>query len=129
MSESRPVVVHPDQAMPETPGTERRQFVDSEGRWVGWAGWIQNEAGEVSGWHHHAANDTHVYVIRGSVTVDFGPGGADSIEARAGDFFIVPSGTIHRETTSQHSDLEAFIVRVGSEPEHVNVDGPEPSSG
>jgi len=111
--------------MPEPPGSERRHFFDGDGRWVGWAGWIRNEPGEVSGWHHHAANDTHVYVIRGSVTIDFGPRGAERIVAGAGDFFIVPPQTIHRETTSQDSDLEAFVVRVGGEPEHVNVDGPE----
>jgi uncharacterized RmlC-like cupin family protein len=129
MSKSRPVVVHPEEGMPEPPGAERRQFIDRDGRWVGWAGWIQNEAGDVSGWHHHAANDTHVYVIRGSVTIDFGPGGAESIVAGAGDFFIIPSQTIHRETTSQESDLEAFVVRVGGDPEHVNVDGPEAAGG
>jgi len=125
MSKSPPVVVHPEQAMPEPPGSERRHFFDADGRWIGWSGWIQNEAGDVSGWHHHAANDTHVYVIRGSVTVDFGPGGAESIVTRAGDFFIVPSETVHRETTSRDSDLEAFIVRVGGEPEHVNVGAAE----
>ena len=111
--------------MPEPPGTERRRYLDRDGRWVGWAGWIQNEAGAVSAWHHHATNDTHVYVIRGSVTIDFGPGGVESIVAAAGDFFIVPAQTIHRETTSHDSDLEAFVVRVGGEPEHIDVDGPE----
>lgn len=45
--------------------------------------------------------------------------------ARAGDFFIVPSQTIHRELTGQDSDLEAYVVRVGGEPEHVNVDAPQ----
>jgi uncharacterized RmlC-like cupin family protein len=129
MSKSRPVVVHPEEGMPEPPGPERRQFIDRDGRWVGWAGWIRNEAGDVSRWHHHAANDTHVYVIRGSVTIDFGPGGAESFVARAGEFFIIPPQTIHHETTSQDSDLEAFVVRVGGEPEHVNVDGPEAAGG
>lgn len=124
-SQARPVVVRPEERMPEPPGTEGRQFHDADGRWVGWASWIQNEAGDVSGWHHHAANATYVYVIRGSVTVDFGPGGGERIVARAGEFFIVPPETIHRETTSQDADLEAFVIRVGGEPEHVNVDGPQ----
>jgi hypothetical protein len=84
MSKSRPVVVHPEEGMPEPPGAERRHFFDPDNRWVGWASWIRNEAGDVSGWHHHAANETYVYVIRGSVTVDFGAGGAESIVARAG---------------------------------------------
>jgi uncharacterized RmlC-like cupin family protein len=58
MSKSRPVVVHPEGEMPEPPDAERRNFHDPDGRWVGWAGWIQNEAGDVSGWRHHAANET-----------------------------------------------------------------------
>ena len=102
--------------------TERRQLFAREGRW---ADWIRNDAGDVSDWHHHAANDTYVYVIRGSVTIDFGPGGAESVVASGGDFFIVPSQTIHRESTGQGTDLVAFVIRVGGEPEHINVDGPE----
>ena len=125
-STSRPIVLHPNEPMPEPPGPERRHFHDPDGRWVGWAGWIENDAGDVSGWHHHATNDTHVYVIRGSVTVEFGPGGNERIVAGAGDFFIVPSDTVHRELTSEDSDLEAFIVRVGGEPEEVGVDEPLP---
>jgi mannose-6-phosphate isomerase-like protein (cupin superfamily) len=103
-------------------GTERRRLFERDGRW---ADWIRNDAGDASGWHHHAANDTYVFVLRGSVTIDYGPGGAESIVAGAGDFFIVPCGTIHRETTGQDVDLEAFVIRVGGEPEHVNVDGPD----
>jgi uncharacterized RmlC-like cupin family protein len=110
--------------MPEPPGEERRHFTDVDGRWAGWAGWIRNEAGDAGGWHHHGANETYVYVIRGSVRTDFGPDGGESIEAGPGDFFIVPAQTVHRETTAQDSDLEAFIVRVGGEPEHVDVDAP-----
>ncbi len=105
-------------------GTERQQMFERRGHW---ADWIRNDAGDQSGWHHHAANDTYVYVIRGSVTVDFGPGGAQSVVARAGDFFFVPSQTIPRERTGQQADLEAFIIRIGGEPEHVQVDGPEAS--
>jgi uncharacterized RmlC-like cupin family protein len=125
---SRPVVLQPNEPMPAPPGSERRHFHDPDGRWVGWAGWIQNDAGDVSGWHHHATNDTHVYVIRGSVTVEFGPGGSERVVAGAGDFFIVPSNTIHRELTSEDSDLEAFVVRVGGEPEQVDAGGPDPAA-
>jgi len=48
---------------------------------------------------------------------------------RAGDFFVVPSRTIHRETTSRDADLEAFVLRVGGEPEEVGAEGPEPAEG
>ena len=63
-------------------------------------------------------------MIRGSITVEFGPG-TGRIEARAGDFFVVPAQTIHRETTAADGDLEAFILRFGGEPEYVDVLGPE----
>ena len=125
MSKSRPVVVHhPEQQVPPPAmsGTERRQQFERDGRW---ADWIGNDAGDVSDWHHHAGNDTYVYISRGSVTVEFGPGGRESAVARAGDFFIVPPQTIHREITGDDSDLEAFVIRIGGEPEHVGVDGPE----
>lgn len=127
MTRSRPVVVRPgdDANGPTTPGMELRHHLDHDGRWVGWTGWIRNDAGDVSGWHHHADNDTFVYVIHGSVTIEFGPGGGERVEARAGDFFVVPSQTVHRELTGSGADLDAFVVRVGGEPEHVNVDGPE----
>ena len=127
MSKSRLVVMHPAEttAGPSTPGLELRKHLDPDGRWLGWSSWIRNKAGDASGWHHHAANDTYVYVIRGSITLEFGTGGAERIEAGAGDFFLVPSHTIHRETTAPDSDLEAYIIRVGGEPEQVNVDGPE----
>ena len=125
---SAPVVIRPNETMSEPPGSERRHFYDADGRWIGWAGWIQNEAGDVSGWHHHASNVTYVYVIRGSVTVEFGPGGSDRIVAGAGDLFIVPADTVHRELTGDDSDLEAYIVRVGGEPEQVAAGGPEPAA-
>ena len=72
MNESRPVVVHPadPNVGPATPGMELRDHIDPDGRRMGWRGWIRNEAGDVSGWHHHAANETYVYVIRGSVTIE-----------------------------------------------------------
>ena len=107
-------------------GRERRQLFERDSRW---ADWIRNDAGDASGWHHHAANDTYVYVLRGSVTIDFGLDGAESIVATAGDFFIVPSQTIHRETTGRDADLEAFVIRLGGEPEHVKVDGPQAAGG
>jgi uncharacterized RmlC-like cupin family protein len=107
-------------------GMERRQLFIRDGRW---ADWIRNDAGDVSGWHHHAANDTYVYVSSGSVTIDYGPGGADSVVARAGDFFIVPSQMVHRETTGPDADLEAFVIRLGGEPEKVDVDVPEAAEG
>jgi mannose-6-phosphate isomerase-like protein (cupin superfamily) len=123
MSTSRPVVHRPDEGLPgqPTPDSEGLQQWEREGRW---AAWIRNDAGDVSDWHHHAANDTYVYISRRSLTIHFGPGGSESVEARAGDFVFVPPHTIHRETTGPDMDLEAFVIRIGGEPEHVGFDGP-----
>ena len=131
MDKPRPLVIHPEEGVlgPKTPGLDRRLFFDPEGRWAGWAGWIRNEAGDVSGWHHHPASDTYVYIIRGSLTINYGLGGTESVVANTGDFFVIPSGTIHRETTSKDSDLEAFVLRVGREPEQIDMDGPDAGSG
>ncbi len=57
--------------------------------------------------------------------MSFGPGGAEAVVAQGGDFIVVPAHTIHRETTGPDEDLEAFVIRIGGEPEHVNVDGPD----
>ena len=63
-------------------------------------------------------------MIRRSVAVEFGPGGNERIVAGADDFVIVPANTVHRELTGDGSNLEAFVVRVGGEPEEVAVGGP-----
>jgi len=121
----RPIVVRPDQATagPATPGMERREVFVEDDRW---AGWIRTDAGVAGGWHHHGSNDSYIYVLRGSLTIDFGRGGREQVTATAGDFIFNPAGLVHRETTGPESDAEAFLVRVGSGPQLVNVDGPDP---
>jgi uncharacterized RmlC-like cupin family protein len=120
-----PFVVHPDEAVPgpSTPAMLRRQLHSDGDRWVGW---IQTDAGLAGGWHHHAANDSYVYVLRGTLTIDFGPGGRESVVGRAGDFLCIPARTVHRETTAPDEPVEAFLVRIGGEPQVVNLEGPDP---
>jgi uncharacterized RmlC-like cupin family protein len=123
--QARPIVVRPDEAIPgpATAGMERRQLYQQPGQW---AGWIRTDAGVAGGWHHHGANDSYIYILRGRLTIDFGAGGSDSVVAEAGDFIFNPGGIVHRETTSADGDVEAFVVRVGEGPQLVNVDGPDP---
>jgi uncharacterized RmlC-like cupin family protein len=118
-------VVRPDEAVPgpATPGMERRQLYAHSDRW---AGWVKTDAGVAGGWHHHGGNDSYIYVLRGTLTIDYGPGGRESVMAGPGDFIFNPGGLVHRETTSRDGAVEAFLVRVGSGPQNVNVDGPEP---
>jgi uncharacterized RmlC-like cupin family protein len=65
-------------------------------------------------------------VLRGAVTVEFGPGGAERVTAVAGDFIFNPANMVHREITSAEEPAEFFVVRIGPGPQTVNVDGPEP---
>lgn len=119
----RPIVVRPTEGTPgpATPGMERRQLFESHDAWVGW---IRTDAGVAGGWHHHGGHDSYIYVLRGSLTIGFGPGGRESVRAEAGDFIFNPAHIVHRETTSPAEDVEAFVVRVGDGPHLVNVDGP-----
>lgn len=125
MSGLTPVVVRPDDARPGpgTSGMERRELIAHEGRW---AGWIRTDAGVAGGWHHHGDHDSYIYILRGSLTIDYGPGGRQSVTAGAGDFLFNPARMVHRETTSADGDAEAFLVRVGTGPQLVNVDAPDP---
>ncbi|HEY7526236.1 MAG TPA: cupin domain-containing protein [Candidatus Limnocylindria bacterium] len=125
MNHLRPIVVRSDDATPgpATAGMERRQLYESADAW---AGWIRTDAGVAGGWHHHGGHDSFIYILVGSLTIDFGPGGRESVRAEAGDFIFNPANLVHRETTSPNGDVEAFVVRVGDGPHLVNLDGPDP---
>jgi uncharacterized RmlC-like cupin family protein len=125
---ARPMVIHPSDAAsapgPPTPGMNRRQLLDEANRWIGW---VQTTAGLAGGWHHHGDRDTYVFMTRGSLVVEFGPGGSDSVTMSAGDLGFVPPRMIHREITTDDGPAEAFVIRLGTGPQNVNVDAPDPT--
>ena len=51
MEQSRPVVIRRGQALDPRifPTLQLRDHVDADSRWIGWSGWIRNEAGDVGG--------------------------------------------------------------------------------
>jgi uncharacterized RmlC-like cupin family protein len=127
MEQPRPIVIRASEGAvapgPPTPGMDRRQILDHANVWVGW---VRTDAGLAGGWHHHGDRDTYVYVVSGTLTIDYGPGGRDHVQAAAGDLIFNPARMVHRETTTPAGPAEAFVVRVGSGPQNVNVDGPDP---
>jgi uncharacterized RmlC-like cupin family protein len=127
MEEARPIVLRASQGPvapgPPTPGMDRRQILDHANVWVGW---VRTDAGLAGGWHHHGDRDTYVYVVSGTLTIDYGPGGRDQVRAAAGDLIFNPARMVHRETTTPEGLAEVFVVRVGPGPQNVNVDGPDP---
>jgi uncharacterized RmlC-like cupin family protein len=126
MDIDRPIVIRGGDAtaMPTpTAGMERRQLLSDEDRWVGI---VRTEPGIAGGWHHHADHDSYIYVVRGSLRIEFGPGAGDRIDAGAGDLIVNPARTVHREITPPGpTSVELLVVRIGGGPDTVNVAGPE----
>jgi uncharacterized RmlC-like cupin family protein len=104
-----------------TPGIAREQAIADGGRWVGVA---RTQAGVVSGWHHHGDHETTVYVEAGAFRVESGAGGSEVVDAGAGDFVVIPSGLVHRESNPSDDESRLIVFRVGTGPPTINVDGP-----
>ena len=108
-----------------TPGKVREQAIDVDGLW---SGLVRTEPGVTSGWHHHGEHATAVYVIEGTVRLEFGPGGAQAVDAGPGDFVLIPKRAVHRESNVGTTASQEVVTRSGTGPLTVNVDGPAPSS-
>lgn len=107
-----------------TGGIVRETAVSGEGIWLGL---VRAAPSGPSGWHHHGDYDTYFYVERGKMRMEYGPGGSRSVEAVPGDFVHVPKAVVHREFNPTEEEVTVILVRVGSGPPVVNVDGPDPS--
>lgn len=107
---------------PATPGMSRRTAVGDDKVWMGE---VRTEAGVMSGWHHHGEHTTYGYIISGRARVEFGSGGGQSLEGGAGDFFLVPPHTVHREGNPGSEEHVLAVVRIGEGPSVINVEGPE----
>lgn len=105
-----------------TPGMRRQLAFETPGLW---AGVVHTEPGASSGWHHHGDHETSLYVVEGSMRLEFGPGGAKSVDAGPGSFLHVPAHTVHRESNPGDDRSTAVIARAGTGIPTVNVDGPD----
>ena len=124
MPERRVTLVRPGdrRPTPPTPGMVREAAFPDEGRWTGF---VRTDPGMVSGWHHHDGWDTYAYVVTGRLRLEFGPDGAESVEAGPGDFLRVPGGMVHREGNPSGEVADVIVFRVGSGDVVVNVAGPD----
>jgi uncharacterized RmlC-like cupin family protein len=119
-------LIEPDERVPGalTPGMTREEAVATQGLW---AGFVRMDPGMRSGWHHHADYESVIYMLTGAARFEFGPGGSRAVEARPGDFVYVPPRVVHREVNTAEDEGTAIVVRAGSGPKVVNVDGPDPA--
>ena len=126
MEGMRPIIVRAGGGIPAppTPGMERRTLLERPGAW---AGWVRTDPDVAGGWHHHGDHDSYIFVIQGTLHIDYGPGGGERISASAGDFVFNPAGMVHREVTPAGEPVEAFVMRMGSGPTIVNLEGPDPA--
>jgi uncharacterized RmlC-like cupin family protein len=117
------VVVTPSQRTsgPPTPGMDRQQAFATADTW---AGFVRTQSGMVSGWHHHGEFETAIYVLTGSLRMEFGLGGSSSVEAGPGDFVLVPKGVVHRESNPSAGPGDLVVVRAGRGESTFNVDEP-----
>ena len=124
MAATDPVVRIPPERRVEgdvTTGMAREQAIAVDGLW---AGLVRTAAGATSGWHHHGAYETSIYVLAGRVLMESGPGGAEVVEAAPGDFLDVAPGAVHRESNPGAAESEIVVVRAGRGVAVFNVDGP-----
>jgi uncharacterized RmlC-like cupin family protein len=103
-----------------TPGMVRRRAFELP---LLWAGQVETAPGAVSGWHHHASNQTSLYVVSGVLRLEF-EGHDGYVDARAGDFIHVPAFTVHRESNPTDQPSLAVIARAGGGTATVNVEAP-----
>jgi len=120
------VVISPDRLIESDPtaGMRRQQAIAVPGLW---AGLVHTEPGATSGWHHHGEHETSLYVVRGAMRLEFGPGGQSVVDAGPGDFIHVPAHVVHRESNPTQKRATAIIARAGVGIPTVNVDEPEAS--
>jgi uncharacterized RmlC-like cupin family protein len=123
---SEPVCVVTDAKLGEaqgTPGLIRRVAFEQDGHWFGY---VEAAPETMSGWHHHGENVTIGYVLKGHITLEFGPAGAQRVEAHEGEYFRVPKHGVHREGNMSSSTGEVVLVRIGEGPVVFPMSGPEP---
>jgi uncharacterized RmlC-like cupin family protein len=101
-----------------TPGMSREQAIVLDDLW---SGRVRTDPGATSGWHHHGDHDTVVYVVHGAFRVETSTA---VVQGDPGDFVHVPAHTVHRESNPTGEIAEVVLVRRGTGPVVVNVDGP-----
>jgi len=77
---------------------------------------------EPTGWHYHTCEMQFVYVLKGTITLEFEDGTVATFGA--GDSFFVPGGVRHNETYASE-DKETLEVSVPGKIGTVNVERPQ----
>ena len=101
-----------------TAGMTRRHAISADGLT---SGTVTTKPGVVSGWHHHGTHETSIYILRGTLRMEFAGGAFDAHE---GDFIHMPAGAVHRESNPGTESNLAVFSRAGTGTVTVNVEAP-----
>lgn len=108
---------------PHTPGIQRDFAFQGDGVLVIRS---KTDPGIVSGWHRHGEYHVHGYMAKGSMVLEFGHEGKESVLVEEGGFFHVPPHTTHREKNPSQTDGQEIILFLTGNGDLVqNLDGPE----
>ncbi|MBI2766559.1 MAG: cupin domain-containing protein [Chloroflexi bacterium] len=116
-----------DRGTAQTPGMRREAGIShntagSAGLWMGTA---VNDAGAVSGVHHHGKNESGIYILRGRVRFRWGEKLEHVVDTEPGDFVFVPPFEIHmEENLDTENEAELLLARDSQEAIVVNVPDP-----
>ncbi len=81
--------------------------------------------GNHSAWHHHGKWEIYAFMISGGIRFDYVDAKMTSVEVRAGDFFRIPEGLVHRDSNlSLDKEAVMVVMFLGEGPTTVNVPAP-----
>jgi uncharacterized RmlC-like cupin family protein len=116
-----------DRGTAQTPGMRREAGISagtasSAGLWMGTA---VNDPGAASGAHHHGANESGIYILRGRVRFRWGDKLEHVADTEPGDFVFVPPFEVHmEENMDAANEAELLLARNSQEAIVVNVPDP-----
>jgi len=114
----------PSASLPATlawPGVTRQEAVAAGALRSGLASLAP---GARTGWHHHGQHETSLYVLSGTVRLEFGRAGSRVLDCGPGDFIYVPGGTVHRESNPGSTEAVTVMTRAGEGESTYEADGP-----
>lgn len=111
----------------QTPGMHREAGISastagSQGLWMGTG---VNEPGGASCAHHHGANESGIYVLKGRLRFRWGEKLEHDAIAEPGDFIFVPPFEVHSEENLD-PDHEAEFLLARNSLEAIVVNVPDP---
>jgi uncharacterized RmlC-like cupin family protein len=103
------------------PGVARQEAISAG---LLWSGLARLSPGAATSWHHHGQYETSLYVLSGTIRLEFGPVGSQVLDCVPGDFIHVPAGTVHRELNPGSAEAVTVMTRAGRGQAMYEVSGP-----